>query len=84
MSEISILIELVKTNHASVLDKLDGLEKTFKEQRLFCDGRFDDIEVDVKKHDRCISKSKGMVTVIGVIWGGILLLASLLAPIFWR
>ena len=81
--DINGLETLMKANHESVMDKLDGLEKTFKEQRTFCDSRFDTVEADVKRHDRCISKSRGMITIIGVIWGGILLLASLVAPIFW-
>ena len=81
--DINGLETLMKANHESVMGKLDGLEETFKEQKVFCDSRFDTVEDDVKRHDRCISKSKGMITIIGAIWGGILLLASLVAPIFW-
>ncbi len=84
MSEIGLLVELVKANHSSVMERLDGLEETFKEQRQFCDGRFDDVEVDVKKHDRSISRSKGMITIISVIWGGIVLVASLFVRTLWR
>lgn len=84
MSEISVLVELVKLNHDSIMERLDSIDKTFGEQRTHCDGRFEVIETDVKKHDRCISRSKGMITVIGAIWGGILLIVSLVAPIFWR
>ncbi len=83
MSEISVLVELVKANHGSVMERLDGLEATFKDQRTFCDGRFDVIEIDVKKHDTTISRSKGMITVIGAVWGVILFMAALIAPIIW-
>jgi len=83
-SEIGLLIALIKTNHDSVMDRLDSIEGYFKEQRRFCDDRFDGVETDVKKHDRCMSKYKGMVYIIGALWGAIVAMVSLVAPIFWR
>ena len=83
MSEIGLLTELIKTNHEHTMKAISGLERSFKEQRMFCDDRFDTVEDDVKTHDRCISKYKGIVKITCAIWGAIVSVASLAALIMW-
>jgi hypothetical protein len=76
--------KLMREQHRSILSRLDSLDSRFTQQQSFCDGRFDVIEDDVKKHDRCIQKSKGIITIIGSIWAAATTIAALVAPYFWR
>jgi len=78
------LEQLMKAQHQATMEKLDTLEESFKEQRNFCDGRFDKIEDDVEDHSVTIAKSKGMITIIGSIWAAITTVAALVAPYLWR
>ena len=83
MSEIGLLTELIKTNHESTMKAISSVEKSFKEQRMFCDDRFDTVEDDVKIHDRYISRYKGIVAITCAIWGAIVSVASFAALILW-
>lgn len=76
--------ELMKAQHREVLNRIGSVEKSFKEQRTFCDGRFDKVEKDVEDHGKVIAKSKGMITIIGTIWAALTTVAALVAPYFWR
>jgi hypothetical protein len=82
-TEIELLVEIINNNHQSVMGAIGSLETSFKEQRRFCDDRFDDVELDVKTHDRTISRYKGIIGVTCAIWGAIVSVASFAALILW-
>ena len=83
MTENELLVELIKTNHENTMEAISGLDKSFKEQRRFCDDRFDTVELDVKTHDRSLSRYKGIIGVTCAIWGAIVSVASFTALILW-
>jgi hypothetical protein len=78
------LEQLMKANHKATINAIKGLNEDFKEQRTFCDGRFDKIEDDVGDHGKVIAKSKGIITILGAIWAAVTTVAALVAPYFWR
>jgi hypothetical protein len=83
VTENELLVELIKTNHESVMGAIGSLDTRFTEQRTFCDDRFDTVELDVKTHDRTISRYKGIIGVTCAIWGAIVSVASFTALILW-
>jgi len=78
------LEQLMKANHKATMDAIQCVEGSFREQRVFCHGRFKEIEEDIESHERTISKSKGIITVLGSIWAATTTTAALVAPYFWR
>ena len=83
MSEMDLLTELIKNNHTSTISAIGSLKADFVSQRRFCDDRFDTVEIDVKTHDRCLSRYKGIIKITCAIWGAICAVASCAALILW-
>ena len=78
------LHQLMQANHTATMNAIKDLNNDFKDQRSFCDGRFDKIEDDVEEHGKTIAKSKGIITILGAIWAACTTVAALVAPYLWR
>lgn len=82
--DIDGLERLMTEQHTSVMEKLENIECRFCSQQEFCDDRFDKLEEETILQGKTLSKYGGFVTVIGAVWGAIIMVASVLVQIFWR